>query len=180
MKKRDEKEKRNVLNFPGFNDESYLESKRKDSDPEEEREPLPTGIKTLVIKRVAGAIIVGLLTLVFTIMTKNPRALFGLVVVAYLVYLAVSVVQDFRKERIIELPVMCTSCTISTARKIVSSTISPSSAKSTVVFRTLDEEPSYYTFIVPGNRTEEIQPNVTYVIYFNENNPTQLLGCVQL
>lgn len=175
--------KGNIIGFPnGYEmerDQTPLEGEESNQE-KIEREPLPTGLRTLVVKRTLGAIIVGFATLILLIMSKDVHALFGVVVTAYLVYLAVSVVLDFRKERIVELPVICTSCTISTARKIVSAAISPSTAKSTVVFCTMEEEPSYYTFVVPGNQVEELQPNVPYVIYFSQKNPKQLLGYVQL
>ncbi len=144
-------------------------------------EPLPTALRSLVIKRMTGAMITGLVTLVFFIMSGDGRALFGLIVSAYLLFLAGSVILDYRKSRIAEIPVICTSCSVTAAGRIVSNTISPYSVKSTVVFQPLDcDDTCFYSFRVPGNRTEEIRPNFQYVIYFSLDNPNQLLSFVQI
>lgn len=143
--------------------------------------PLPAGLRTLVIQRAAGAVVMGFAAMFLAVMSRDGRALFGLILSAYLAYLAVSVVLDHRTNRIAEVPVICSSCTVSAAWKIVPSIFSPSGARSTVVFRPMQEKDAcFYTYTLPGDRTMEIQPDMRYVIYFSVNDPNQLLAYMML
>ena len=50
-----------------------------------------------------------------------------------------------------------------------------------VVFRTDEEVPQYFSFVVPGkNQQEKFIPNSSYVIYFREDRPHELIGFLQL
>ena len=130
---------------------------------------LPSGLEERYVRLlvVAGGFL--LATIVFTILLKTPRMLFGLVGTAYFIYMAIEIKLSYRAGLIQEIALLCTSVTTTKATK---------SAK--VMFRTNEELPSYYEFRVPIKESDNFTPNVGYVIYFNIQHPKQILGYVQV
>ena len=49
-----------------------------------------------------------------------------------------------------------------------------------VVFRTNDDIPTYYEFLISSASKDLFSPNVVYVIYFREDSPKHLLAHIQM
>ena len=190
-------DKDNIVQFPQGNDEkkltdTVLPTDEEIVDPdeainennleieEEEDNSLPTPLFRLVVRQFAFAAVFVVLAVVCAIVTKRVGALAVSIIGAYMAYLGAMIIRDYRNGEILEIPLICTSATISMARKVMSSTISPSAAKTTVTFRSADEYPTYYNFVLTGNRENEFFPNVPYMVYFRKNEPKELLGYIQI
>ena len=77
---------------------------------------------------------------------------------------------EYDEGKILEVPVVCTSSETFRLRDTTH-----------VVFRTDEEVPQYFSFVVPGkNQQEKFIPNSSYVIYFREDRPHELIGFLQL
>lgn len=129
---------------------------------------LPSGLHDRYIKGFIGAFIVALLSTVLLVMYKTPQCCIGYIVAGALVYLSISIKLDFASGEITELSVICTS---------VSFRIGSKSVK--VGFRTNDDVPRYYSFIVPG-KADQFNENHVYAIYFREKDPQKLLAYIEL
>lgn len=129
---------------------------------------LPSGLQDRYIKGFIGAFIVAIISTILLVMYKTPQCCIGYVVAGALVYLSISIKLDFASEKIIELSVICTSVSFRVGSKSVK-----------VGFRTNDDVPRYYSFIVPG-KAEQFNENHVYAIYFRENDPQKLLAYIEL
>lgn len=126
---------------------------------------LPDGLQRRVLKQYGMAIAVALFSIVLCVVYKEPTYLCGLIITGVLIYLGIETKLDFAAGKIMEIPVICASVNAIAVRKSMR-----------VVFRSNDEFPTYYEFIVPGKDTSRINPNFAYIIYFDPNKPKELLG----
>lgn len=127
---------------------------------------LPSGLRLTVGKRYLTALAMILAIIAMAIYDKRPSYLLGLAIPAALIYLGVSTTLDFQSGAIEELAVICTSVRTYKARETTH-----------VVFRTEDETPRYFAFVLPGkSHSEKLIPNSAYVIYFQSDRPESLLG----
>lgn len=131
--------------------------------------PLPTGLHTRVVKQIVTAIVVAIITIVLCIFYMTPQCLIGFAVSGALVYLAISVKIDYRSGKIKEHCFICASVNSMPLRKTTR-----------IVFRTQEEIPLYFEFIVPGKKNVEFIPNHVYLVYFREDQPKELLGYTSL
>lgn len=126
--------------------------------------PLPSPLEKRTMAQYAVAVLVAFICILLSIYYKEISFLVGIVISGYLVFQAISTSIDFANGQICEIPVVCTHATESKMKN-----------KTQVTFRTGDEDPIFYQFDVPGNKANEFQINMVYVIYFNINNPRVLM-----
>ena len=131
--------------------------------------PFPSGLQLRETKLylVAGAATIA--TTVLIVNYKTIQCLIGYVLAGVLVYLALSVRADYYEGKISELCLICASVTQRHVRNTTQ-----------VMFRTQEDLPKYYEFIVPGNNQANFKANQVYLVYFREENPKQLLGHTQM
>jgi|GEM_PF-5200623 hypothetical protein len=131
--------------------------------------PFPSGLQLRETKLylVAGAATIA--TTVLIVNYKTIQCLMGYVLAGVLVYLALSVRADYYEGKISELCLICASVTQRHVRNTTQ-----------VMFRTQEDLPKYYEFIVPGNNQTNFKANQVYLVYFREENPKQLLGHTQM
>lgn len=125
---------------------------------------LPTPLEKRSISQYAVAILIAFICVLLSIYYKELFFLTGTIISGFLTYQALTTSIDFANGQICEIPVVCTHAIESKIRN-----------KTQVTFRTGDEEPIYYQFDIPGNKANEFQPNMVYIIYFNINNPRLLI-----
>lgn len=130
---------------------------------------LPDGLFNQVVKQVVAAVLLTICVVTVAIYTKDPRYLVAISIAVALIYMAVMIVLDYHKGEILEVPLICTS---------VNSRIRKNATR--VVFRTGEEFPTYYEFVLSGHRERDFQANFTYVVYFRKSNPKELLGYTPL
>lgn len=127
---------------------------------------LPTALQRKVYKQYLTAIIMVLFLIFLSVYTKNTGYLPGLLIPAGLVYLGIRTTLDFDSGEIIELAVICTSVHTYLMRDTTH-----------VIFRTEEETPRYFSFVIPGKKvSKSLIPNSGYIIYFQKNTPETLLG----
>lgn len=127
---------------------------------------LPTGLQKKVIKQYLTALLMAFAVIALAIYNNSPTYLFGLMISAGLVYLGISTTFDFDDGKITELAVICTSVRTYHMRNTTH-----------VVFRTNEDTPKYFSFIIPGKKvSNELIPNSGYIIYFHKKNPETLLS----
>lgn len=126
---------------------------------------LPDGIRKRIMKQYFTAAAIAFLTMLLSIGYKQPLYLVGFIISGVLIYLGLMTRVDFVEGNIEEIPVICASVNRGFLRKTTR-----------IVFRTTDDVPTYYEFIVPGKMENEISPNYAYVIYFRARNPKELIG----
>lgn len=130
---------------------------------------LPDGVANKVMKQYIVAAIIAIVSLVLTIVEHEASYLIGFAIAGALVYIGISITLDFADNKITELPVVCVSSRTFTGRRVTK-----------VVFRTTEDAPNYFEFYVPGKDKESFEPNYTYIIYFREDKPKELLGYTQI
>lgn len=141
------------------------------TEPKSVKEPrlkdifLPDGLYRRVMKQYALAIVFVIISIVLCIVNTEPVYLCGFIVSGVLTYLGISTTLDFANGKIVEIPVICASVNTVAMRKITR-----------VVFRSNDDFPTYYEFLIPGKADTRINPNYAYIIYFNPDVPRELLG----
>ena len=135
------------------------------------RTPLPYALSTRFAKSIALAALLFIVTIVLLALYKTLQCCLGFIISGYFVYLAISLKIDFAQGEIEEVAALCTS---------VNQMLSQKSCR--VVFRTGEDAPVYYQFVVSGDKKylSGLQPNTVYAIYFRLNNPKDLLGFTQL
>lgn len=127
---------------------------------------LPTGLQRKVIKQYLTALLMAFAVVILAIYNKSPAYLSGLMISMGLVYLGISTTFDFDAGEIIELAVICTSVRTYHMRNTTH-----------VIFRTDEDTPKYFSFIVPGKKVRnELIQNSGYVIYFRKKAPETLLS----
>ena len=146
-------------------DERDRDGEGSSSESDESPIILPTGLQMRVMKQYLMAIAVTILTIVLVIVYKTPQCLAGFVVAGTLVYMAITTKYDYRDGKIKELCLLCSSITPMKVRN---------SAR--LIFRSQDDIPLYYEFILPGKKHSEFMLNQVYVVYFKEDDPKNLLG----
>lgn len=127
--------------------------------------PLPDGLYRRVVQQYALAAAFVIISIVLCILYKEPVYLCGFIISGVLTFLGISTTLDFANGKIIELPVICASVNVIAMRKTTR-----------VVFRTNEDFPTYYEFLVPGKSENSINPNYAYIIYFDPDKPRELLG----
>lgn len=125
---------------------------------------LPSGLQQKVTKQYLAAFFMTIVIITFAVYYREARYLFALFIPSALIYLGVSTSYAFDEGNIIEVAVICTSVNTYRMRDTTH-----------VTFRTNDDPPKYYNFILPG-KTEKIFPNSGYIIYFNCTQPDRLIG----
>lgn len=131
---------------------------------------LPHGLQEKVGKQYLTAVVMTIAIIILAIYYRSPSHLFGIVIPVALIYLGINTTYDFDDGNIEELAVVCTSVNTYKMRDTTH-----------VVFRTEDNPPKYFSFIIPGkHEADKLIPNSSYVIYFNSDHPESLLGYVQL
>lgn len=131
---------------------------------------LPTGLQRKVAKQYIAAATVTLLISILAIYYMTPIYLAGLAIPAALVYLAASTAYDFDRGAIEELAVVCNNVTTYLMRDTTH-----------VTFRTNDEDPRFYSFVIPGKTAKrDLIPNAPYLIYFKPERTGALLGFTPL
>ena len=130
---------------------------------------LPDGLHRRVVKQYLTGIALAVLTLWLCISYQNPGYAAGFAISGALIYFGISTKLDFAAGTIQELPVICASVVVGTVRNTTR-----------VVFRTQEETPSYFEFIVPGRSRNSFLTNYAYIIYFNPSAPKTLLGYTQI
>lgn len=148
-----------------LDDESANKNSMTSGNPRLAGSELPDGIRKRMIKQYLTAGAIAFLTMLLSIGYRQPLYLAGFIISGVLVYLGVATKADFIAGNIEEIPVICASVSRGVLRKTTR-----------VVFRTADETPAYYEFIVPGKMEHEIFPNYAYIIYFRSRNPKELIG----
>ncbi len=127
---------------------------------------IPTGLQSTVAKQVITAIVVLFLSIALIIVYKTPQCLIGVIVAAWLLWNALSILLDFQAGQINEDALLC--CSVQGGLKIQSRT--------RVVFRTQDEFPSYYEFFIPGRKATMFVENHVYLLYTRVQEPKRLIG----
>jgi hypothetical protein len=130
---------------------------------------LPTGLNERVIKQYAMAVCVTIFTVILLFAYHTPQCLLGFGISGLLVYMGISTKLDYYDGKITELCLLCASVAENKFKR-----------STHLVFRTTDEIPSYYVFDMPGFHQKDFMPNTTYVVYFNNNCPSELLGYLQM
>ena len=131
---------------------------------------LPSALQRRVWIQYLAAVGLTLAILVMGGYYHNPTYLIGLLIPVALVFLGVTTTMEYDEGKILEVPVVCTSSETFRLRDTTH-----------VVFRTDEEVPQYFSFVVPGkNQQEKFIPNSSYVIYFREDRPHELIGFLQL
>lgn len=127
---------------------------------------LPEALYSLRVKQYCFAVVVLFASVGFAIGLKDWRVLFFVLLSLYLAYSGYSLASKYKDGDIEELILIC-------------SAVRPSSLKDnvTVSFRTDDEIPSFYQFIVPGKRNaEKFIPNTAYVLFVSKSDPMHILA----
>ena len=130
---------------------------------------LPSGLMRRVIKQYLVAAAISIISIWFCIYYKEVTFLVGLAIAGWVVYMGIGTTYDYAEGKITELAVLCASVNEVALRK-----------QTRVIFRTADEIPTYFEFLLPGKRSKDFSPNFSYVIYYKEDDPKNLLGYVQL
>lgn len=132
--------------------------------------PLPTALRRRAFLQYFMAIGVILFCIFMSIFYRDPRYMIGVVISIALVYLGISTTLDYANDKIAELTVLCANFNESRFRN-----------KTSVVFRTNEDVPQYFEFILPGKQAHKFQLNAVYVIYFDKdpNKQKVLLGYVE-
>lgn len=134
------------------------------------RVQLPTGLQRKVAKQIMTAAVITLAVVILAVYYMTPIYLTGLAIPAALVYLALSMAQDFERGAITEMAVVCNNVSTYPLRDTTH-----------VTFRTDGEDPNFYSFVIPGKTARrDMIPNAPYLIYFKVNQPTTLLGYTPL
>ncbi|MFP5528197.1 hypothetical protein ACLGL1_06965 [Peptococcus simiae] len=128
---------------------------------------LPAGLQKKVLMQYLMALGVFLFCIFLTITEKRISYLTGIVISLCFLYMALETKLQFAAGKIVEQVVSAVDVKPSKARN-----------RTKVVFATSDDIPSYFTFVVPGKK--DFILNGVYVIYFNEDRPSVLLGHVAL
>ncbi|MFP5522024.1 hypothetical protein [Peptococcus simiae] len=128
---------------------------------------LPAGLQKKVLMQYLMAIGIFLFCLFLAITEGRLSYLAGIVVSLGFVYMGLETKLQFAAGKIVEQVVSAVDVKPSKARN-----------RTKVVFATSDDIPSYFTFVVPGKK--DFMINGVYVIYFNEDRPSVLLGHIAL
>lgn len=129
---------------------------------------LPTKLAELCRKQlvVAAGICIGSAS--FAIAMKNGRFLMFMVFALLLAYRAFNIRKSFFNGAIVEEAVICTSV----RRSVVKDSV-------VVSFRTDEDTPRFFQFVVPDKRLmDQFIPNATYIVYFNIYEQTRLLAYI--
>lgn len=162
--------------IPGFESEQ-IPHEVQDAVKAKEREDqekiwsieLPTALAEREVKLYIFAVISALLGVVMSIALASPHFLILLGFAAFFVYTGISSRFDFRDGKIVELSLLCFNVQ-KTSRL---------SSDFYVSFRTEDEIPTYYRFLVRDKRGVFF-PGCPYLVYYHTRNPSQLLAFYQL
>ena len=155
---------------PGTLDNSFnQESEDETSREEPSREDLPTALQRRQFGCYIFSGLLAIFSIILAIYFKELRLLIGILIALYIAYMGFSIKRDFLRGDIIEALLICSSVAAN-----------PLSKNAKVIFRTDDDVPDYYSFIVPKKWTENFTPNVMYLVYFNTHTPNNLLGYEQL
>ena len=129
---------------------------------------LPTALQQMIIREILFSIVLLIFVLTLTFWEKNPRYLAGLIIAAFFAYQAYSVKLDYREGKIREESVRCVSIHPRRNRK-----------DQRVVFRTEDDPPRYFEFLLPAS-SPSLLPDAVYVIYYRQAEPGKLLAYLEL
>ena len=158
---------------PGSLENSFTDQDSDEDETEQQRDDLENVLPTPLHRRMIGCYLfagaVTVASIVFSIYFRQPRLLLGILVAGYVAYIGYSMRRDYFNGDILEVVLICSSVA---ARPLRNTT--------KVIFRTDDEIPDYYSFIVPKKWAEDFAPNVAYLIYFNAKTPSQLLTYEQI
>lgn len=131
---------------------------------------LPTGLLRRVTKQYMTAAGVALAVIILAAYYKTPTYLPGLAIAAALAYLATSTAYDFDSGGITELAVICNNVNTYPMRDTTH-----------VTFRTDDDDPKFYSFVIPGKSARRtLTPNAPYLIYFKTERTGTLLAFTPL
>ena len=137
-----------------------------EADAESEAYEFPEALANVRVKYfIVGGLVIAF-AIGFTILMREirilPIALFGL----WFIYNGWALKQKYLSGKILAAVLICTSVHSSNLKDVV-----------TVGFRTDDEVPSFYQFKLAGKkRADDFIPNGTYIVYFYEETPSQLLA----
>lgn len=175
-------------------DDEYDDADASDEDEDEEESgsmvgrlrdiELPTGLQHRFFKDILFAVVVAIVTIILLIRFQTIQCCIGFAVVGFLLFKAIELKFDFRDGKIQEAVVTCASLRYNAFSHTLH-----------VTFRDDGEDEdapvAYYTFHVPERNTSflgrkrdsgesDFEVNHVYVIYYKINEPSNLLGYVEL
>ena len=159
-----------LLPFPSLKD---LDSKTADIKSEdklgahEKTDSMPSVVQKRIFTNYLLAIGLSFLVLFLAIYYKEPSFLVGFFMPVFLAYLGIKTKNDYYNGYVDEVPVLCHNINENVTHN-----------KVRVVFRTGDDSPVYYEFVIPKFQARNLQINEIYVIYFNTKTPRLLMGYV--
>ncbi len=127
---------------------------------------LPTGLREQVYKIYLLACVAALVTTVAMIVLKSLELAVGYFFAFCFLGLGYTTHKDYGAGKIDERVLLCTSIDRLTMRNQVR-----------VVFRTQEEIPTYYSFVIAKKRGKLLLPNIVYIVYSRNN---QLVAFQQL
>lgn len=126
---------------------------------------LPEALSNLRIKQYCFAVIAFFASIGFAIGLKDWRILFFILLSLYLAYSGYSLGTKYKNGDIEEHLLVCSAVRPSTLKDNV-----------TVSFRTDEDIPAFYQFVIPGKKNaEKFIPNTVYVLYVAKSDPTHIL-----
>lgn len=149
-------------------EEEFPEEKPKLSFREILAIPLPTAIQRRAYMQYFAAVGVALFCIFMAIFNRDLRYLMGIAISVALVYLGISTTLDYANGKIVEMAVLCANVNESRLKK-----------NTIVVFRTNEDIPKYFEFVVPGKHGHKFQLNAVYIIYFDPTKKNVLLGYIE-
>lgn len=135
--------------------------------------PLPKPLADCISKFLGGVFITLVLVVVCTIVLKQWKTVFFLLIPAYIGYKAFMVRKDWDSGVILEVSALCRSVHPAALRDQLSVSFTSYGE---------DEEPDgYYQFTIPSKKqVDDFIPNAPYFIYFRESEPHHLLAFAQI
>lgn len=130
---------------------------------------LPDGLHLHVIKQYLTAALIAIITVVLLAVYKDAMYSVGFILTGVLAYMGIETTMDYAEGKITEVAVTCATVQHIFGRKTTR-----------VVFRTDEEAPEYFEFIIPGKQIHKYVANYAYIIYFKANQPNILLGSTAL
>lgn len=130
---------------------------------------LPSALHSRIISQCLLALFLFVMIVTMSVWFREWRCLLLLPLPIYFLLLPIKLRIDFSNGQIAEIAVVCASVNPNWLKR-----------QTRVVFTTYDEHPTYYEFIMSGNKLKGLFANYAYIIYYDKRNPERLLGFVQV
>ena len=160
-----------------MNEDFDNDSKKESEEPQEQERyslvsmwlDLPTALQRHVTYRFLMAF---LLAFVGVLLCLHIRSMHGMILVllaAYIIWSAISVISDWHNGGISELVLTCVS-------------VEPQglNARTRVTMITSDIPPKYHIYYLPGGRKDSFPPNVPCLVYVKDSAPDRVIAWMAL